>query len=185
MSCVPRQYKEGWHHQPADRLRSGQPQKTSGKKGDLCAALEGHSSHMAIRLLTKIKASNQTKCFLYVILGKAADHKEQTVRSLFASLVRKICLIPLSPYCQHLNPVERFRANMHCHVTHKRDHHAPKPKQVGDARLAFSCPPIRKNGKTFRTLTTPSRPASTSAYMKISVLPHNRAMWKMLSPFSC
>jgi transposase len=60
----------------------------------------------------------------------------------------RIHLIPLPPYCPHLNPIERLWAIMHQFVTH--NHHYPTQKQFANAILKFFREILPKEWKTFR-----------------------------------
>ena len=102
----------------------------------------------AVQLLAKIEARNPDKRLIHVIWDNAAYHKGQEVRDFLARPQCRIHLIPLPPYCPHLNPIERLWAIMHRYVTHNR--HYPTQKQFADAILAFFRQTLPNEWRSFR-----------------------------------
>ena len=102
----------------------------------------------AVHLLAKIEARNPDKRLIHVIWDNAAYHKGQEVRDFLARPECRIHLIPLPPYCPHLNPIERLWAIMHRYVTHNR--HYPTQKQFADAILAFFRQTLPNEWRNFR-----------------------------------
>jgi transposase len=102
----------------------------------------------AVQLLAKIEARNPDKRLIHVIWDNAAYHKGQEVRDFLARPQCRIHLIPLPPYCPHLNPIERLWAVMHRYVTHNR--HYPTQKQFADAILAFFRKTLPNEWRSFR-----------------------------------
>ena len=103
----------------------------------------------AAQLLTKIEARNPDKRIIHVIWDNAAYHKGADVQAFLARPDCRIHLIPLPPYCPHLNPIERLWAVMHQHVTHNR--HYPTQKQFANAILKFFRQTIQNEWETFRS----------------------------------
>ena len=103
----------------------------------------------AAQLLTKIEERNPDKRIIHVIWDNAAYHKGPDVRAFLARPDCRIHLIPLPPYCPHLNPIERLWAVMHQHVTHNR--HYSTQKQFANAILKFFRQTIPNEWKTFRS----------------------------------
>ncbi len=106
----------------------------------------------AVQLLTKIQARNPDKRVIHVIWDNAAYHKGAEVRSFLARPDCRIHLIPLPPYCPHLNPIERLWAVMHQHVTHNR--HYPTVRLFSAAVMAFFRETIPKEWRNFRDQVT-------------------------------
>lgn len=102
----------------------------------------------AVQLLAKIEASNPYKRLIHVIWDNAAYHKGQEVRDFLARPDCRIHLIPLPPYCPHLNPIERLWAVMHRCVTHNQ--YYPTQKQFADAILAFFRKTLPNEWRSFR-----------------------------------
>ncbi|MEY8099318.1 IS630 family transposase [Falsihalocynthiibacter sp. S25ZX9] len=74
----------------------------------------------AVQLLAKIEARNLDKPIIHVIWDNAPYHKGPHVRAFLSRKKCRIHLIPLPPYCPHLNPIEDLWAVLHRHVTHNR-----------------------------------------------------------------
>jgi transposase len=83
---------------------------------------------------------------------KAQYHKSPDVRAFLSRKNCRIHLIPLPPYCPHLNPIERLWAVMHSHVTHNR--HYPTQKHFANAILTFMRAVLPKNWLRFRDQVT-------------------------------
>jgi transposase len=101
----------------------------------------------ATQLLAKIEARNPTKRVIHVIWDNAAYHKGPDVRAFLARPECRIRLIPLPPYCPHLNPIERLWAVLHKYVTHNR--YYPTQRQFAQAVLTFMRETIPKEWETF------------------------------------
>ena len=102
----------------------------------------------AAQLLAKIEERNPGKRLIHVLWDNAAYHKGPDVRDFLARPDCRIHLIPLPPYCPHLNPIERLWAVLHKYVTHNR--HYPTQKQFADAVLVFMRETIPREWRTFR-----------------------------------
>lgn len=102
----------------------------------------------AVQLLAKIEARNPDKRMIHVIWDNAPYHKGQDVRAFLARPGCRIHLIPLPPYCPHLNSIERLWAVMHLYVTHNR--YYPTQKQFANAILQFFRETIPREWKNFR-----------------------------------
>ena len=102
----------------------------------------------AAQLLAKIEERNPDKRLIHVLWDNAAYHKGPDVRDFLARPDCRSHLIPLPPYCPHLNPIERLWAVLHKYVTHNR--HYPTQKQCADAVLAFMRETIPREWRTFR-----------------------------------
>ncbi|MEY8120914.1 IS630 family transposase, partial [Falsihalocynthiibacter sp. BN13B15] len=87
----------------------------------------------AMQLLAKIEARNLDKPIIHVIWDNAPYHKGPHVRAFLSRKNCRIHLIPLPPYCSHLNPIEDLWAVLHRHVTHNR--HYKTQKQFAEAIL--------------------------------------------------
>lgn len=113
------------------------------------ATVDGASS---AQLLAKIEARNPNKSLIYVIWDNAPYHKGVEVREFLERKDCRIRLIPLPPYCPHLNPIERLWAVMHQLVTHNR--YYPTQKQFAHAILRFFRETLPKEWKTFQSQVT-------------------------------
>ena len=106
----------------------------------------------AVQLLAKIQARNPDKAKIHVIWDNAPYHRGPDVRAFLARPDCRINLIPLPPYCPHLNPIERLWKVMHQHVTHNQ--YYPTQKQFAEAILTFLRKTIPKNWGQFRDQVT-------------------------------
>ena len=106
----------------------------------------------SVQLLAKIEARNPDKRIIHVIWDNAPYHKGPDVRAFLSRKNCRIHLIPLPPYCPHLNPIERLWAVMHTHVTHNR--HYPTQKHFANAILNFMREVIPKEWLSFRDQVT-------------------------------
>lgn len=106
----------------------------------------------AVQLLGKIEARNLDKAKIHVIWDNAPYHREPDVRAFLARPDCRINLIPLPPYCPHLNPIERLWKVMHQHVTHNQ--YYPTQKQFDEAILTFLRQTIPKKWRQFRDQVT-------------------------------
>ena len=111
--------------------------------------VDGASS---VQLLAKIEDRNQDKRIIHVIWDNAAYHKGPDVRAFLSRENCRIHLIPLPPYCPHLNPIERLWAVMHQHVTHNRTYSTLK--LFTEAILKFFREIISKQWREFRNQVT-------------------------------
>ena len=106
----------------------------------------------SVQLLAKIEARNPDKRIIHVIWDNAPYHKGPNVRAFLSRKNCRIHLIPLPPYCPHLNPIERLWAVMHSHVTHNR--HYPTQKHFANAILNFMREVLPKQWLSFRDQVT-------------------------------
>ena len=102
----------------------------------------------AAQLLAKIEERNPEKSIIHVLWDNAAYHKGPDVREFLARSDCRIHLIPLPPYCPHLNPIERLWAVLHKYVTHNR--YYPTQKQFAEAVVTFMRETIPNEWKAFR-----------------------------------
>lgn len=109
------------------------------------ATVDGAS---AVQLIAKIEARNPDKSTIHVIWDNAPYHRGADVRAFLARPDCRIHLIPLPPYCPHLNPIERLWKVMHKHVTHNR--YYPTQNHFAEAILHFLRETIPKNWHDFR-----------------------------------
>ena len=61
-----------------------------------------------VQLLAKIESHNQDKRIIHVIWDNATKHKGPDVKDFLVCKNCYIHLIPLPPYCPHLNPIKRL-----------------------------------------------------------------------------
>jgi transposase len=106
----------------------------------------------SVQLLAKIEARNPDKRIIHVIWDNAPYHKGPDVRAFLSRKNCRIHLIPLPPYCPHLNPIERLWAVMHSHVTHNQ--HYPTQKHFASAILNFMREVLPKQWLSFRDQVT-------------------------------
>ncbi len=109
------------------------------------ATVDGKSS---VQLLTKVEDNNPNARVIHVFLDNAGYHRGPDVRAFLSRENCRIRLIPLPPYCPHLNPIERLWKVMHERVTHNRYYETER--LFTNAILNFFRETIPREWPTFR-----------------------------------